>query len=51
MNYLDNYYRWLESDAVDEDTKKNYGKSRGIRRKSRAGSLPCWSSVRRDCEA
>ena len=47
MNYLDNYHRWLESDAVDEDTKKEL---RGIRRKSRAGSLPCWSSVRRDCE-
>ena len=29
MNYLDNYYRWLESDAVDEDTKKELREIQG----------------------
>lgn len=29
MNYLDNYHRWLESDAVDEDTKKELREIQG----------------------
>ena len=41
MDYRNEYNRWLESELVDEATKK----------KSRAVSASCWTSVPQDFAA